>query len=60
MMMRDLFREGRNIDAARLLAEHGREHPQRDRVIVTRDRPWTHIRRSLFGFSWPVWRYCRR
>jgi hypothetical protein len=60
MMLRDLYREGRDIDAARLRAEHDREHPQHDRFIATRNSAWTHIRRSLFGFSWPVWRYRRR
>jgi hypothetical protein len=61
MMMRDFFREGRDIDAARLLAEHDREKP-RHRFIATRNPRWTRFRRSfsLFGFPWAMRHHRRR
>ena len=56
-MMRDLFREGRNIDAARVRTEHDRKRPALDVLVPTRGFPWAHIFRAVFGY-WAV--RCRR
>lgn len=49
MVMRDLFREGRNIDADRVHTEHHREQPARPAVIICKRLCYSaQIFRALF------------
>jgi hypothetical protein len=50
-MMRDLFQEGRSIDAARVRAEEPAAH---DVVILSRAFFCAHVFRALFGVPRPV------
>src|SRR5688500_6077935 len=50
-MMRDLFQEGRSIDAARVRVEESAAH---DVVILSRAFPCAHVFRALFGLPRPV------
>src|SRR5688500_6663603 len=47
LMMRDLFREGRNIGTARLRSERDREPP----LFTARDLRWVRIRRAFLRMS---------
>jgi len=56
-MMRDFFREGHNIDVARLRAEHGRESPHHQPPFVRTQRNllWARIQRA-FPETSEMWR----